>query len=251
MPARWEMTGSMSRCKEEEQGWVLGQLKGESGRRLPAPKLIRERGRGRQSWVLRQRPWAGLAKLGSRRQKSQPVPPSPSAPFSTQPLAPGPGTARIKAPTPFLPPPHGASREPLNLPTIASSARHPSSSPRRSPNRDNFSTAAEAFGPTHPPPPSSSPIRLLRVLLLGLDQDNTPNNNTLCLSRPYPASIASEPSSPSANPPQSPIQPSTTSTLARGLRSARSKAPHDASTKTRRRPCPIDAQPPFRLHQPA
>lgn len=152
-----------------------------------------------------------------------------------------------------LPPPHGASREPLNLPTIASSARHRSSSPRRSPNRDNFSTAAEAFGPTHPPPPSSSssPIRLLRVLLLGLDQDNTPNNNTLCLSRPCPASIASEPSSPSANPPQSPIQPSTTSTLARRLRSARSKAPHDASTKTRRRPCPIDAQPPFRLHHPA
>lgn len=243
--------------QREEQGWVLGQLKGESGRRLPAPKLIRERGRGRgrgrgrQSWVLRQRPWAGLAKLGSRRQKSQPVPPSPSAPFSTQPLAPGPGTARIKAPTPFLPP-HGAFREPLNLPTIASSARYRSSSPRRSPNRDNFSTAAEAFGPTHPPPSSSSsPIRLLRVLLLGLDQDNTPNNNTLCLSRPCPASIASEPSSPSANPPQSPIQPSTTSTLARRLRSALSKAPHDASTKTHRRPCPIDAQPPFRLHQPA
>lgn len=53
------------------------------------------------------------------------------------------------------PPPHGASHEPLNLPTIASSARHRSSSPRRSPNRDNFSTAAEAFGPTHPPPSSS------------------------------------------------------------------------------------------------
>lgn len=128
-----------------------------------------------------------------------------------------------------LPPPPQCLPRTLNLPTIASSARHRSSSPvaarTATTSRPQLRHLAQ---PIHPPPSSSSPNRLLLSPPPRSRSRQHPQQQSI--SRPCPASIASEPSSPSANP-QSPIQPSTTSTLARRLRSARSKAPPDASTK--------------------
>lgn len=153
---KWRAACRNVKKKNKDGFW--GELKGESGRRLPAPKLIRERGRGRerQSWVLRQRPWAGLAgEIGIKTAKK----PASSA-FSIGPVFHPASRSRARhgenqSTKPLPPPPPRCLPRTLNLPTIASSARNRSSSPRRSPNRDNFSTAAEAFGPTHPPPPSS------------------------------------------------------------------------------------------------
>lgn len=165
MSTRWEMAGSLSRCKEEEQGWVLVGVERGVWAAASSPEAhSRARARARAAELGPQAAavgWAGWRNWDQDGKKASQFrllhrprfPPS----LSLQ----GQARRESKHQTPSSSPPRCLPRT-LNLPTIASSARHRSSSPRRSPNRDNFSAAAEAFGPTHPPPPSSaSPNRLL------------------------------------------------------------------------------------------
>jgi hypothetical protein len=167
---RWEMTSrvgtnSFSRRKEKNKdgsevvGCPVIHFQVDvlccavlSGRRLPAPKLIRESAGGRVG--------SSGSGVGWRNWDQDGKKPASSA-FSIGPVFHPASRSRARhgenqstnsLPPPTVPP---ANFEPTDHRIFCPSLRHRTPSPSRSPNHSNFSTAAEAFGPTHPPPPSS------------------------------------------------------------------------------------------------